>query len=104
MAQALTVYYDDMIGTVAGRLAAEVSAHGRIPKLEKPVPVVASGGSSRAGGFLPRLQTAIREATLPIGISEVRLAADPLHSTAKGALMAALLEIEPAAVAMGHAG
>lgn len=90
--QALTVYYEDMIQTVVCRLEAALWETRKVPKLEKPVPLVVSGGSAKLGGFMPRLERAIAKADLPLAVSEIRLAADPLHTTAKGVLMAALLD------------
>ena len=91
--QALSVYYDDMIQTVVNRLEATLAETRKLPKLDKPVPVVVSGGSARVSGFMPRLEKALAAADLPIAIAEIRLAADPLNATAKGALMAALLDV-----------
>ena len=42
-------------------------------------------------GFLDRFTAALRTRDFPVRISEVRLADDPLNSTARGALMAALV-------------
>ena len=82
--QALTVYYDDMIQTVVQRLTQQLSEARSVPKLDKPAPVVVSGGSALVAGFLPRVEKALRQASLPIAISEVRLAADPLNTTEIG--------------------
>jgi hypothetical protein len=41
-------------------------------------------------GFLEHFTSALRSNELPVKLSEVRLSADPLNSTARGALMAAL--------------
>jgi hypothetical protein len=41
-------------------------------------------------GFLDRFERALRSADFPVQLSEIRLAPEPLLSTAKGALMAAL--------------
>jgi hypothetical protein len=41
-------------------------------------------------GFLEHFKKALREHELPVRLSEVRVSADPLNSTARGALMAAL--------------
>jgi hypothetical protein len=42
------------------------------------------------GGFLSHFEKVLRANELPIKLSEVRLSPDPLNSTARGALMAAL--------------
>jgi hypothetical protein len=43
--------------------------------------------------FLPRLKASFEGADLPIRISDVYLAKDPLNTTARGALVGALLNM-----------
>ncbi len=90
---ALTVYYDDMIRNLIRAMREAFSEARRLPRLERPVPVVLSGGSTLPEGFRERFDNLLRESDFPVAISEVQLAADPLHSTAKGALMAALTDM-----------
>jgi hypothetical protein len=87
---ALTVYYDDVIQTLANTLRSTISSTQRLPKLDQSVPIVLSGGTAIPKGFLNRFTTALRVEDFPIKISEIRVAEDPLNSTARGALMAAL--------------
>lgn len=91
--QALTTYYDDVIGSVIGALAEYLSKPRNIPRLDRAVPVVISGGSSMPRGFKEHFEAVLKKADLPLAISEIRMSADPLNSTAKGALVAALAEI-----------
>ena len=42
------------------------------------------------GGFLSHFVKVLAAHELPVKLSEVRVSADPLNSTARGALMAAL--------------
>jgi hypothetical protein len=51
---------------------------------------VLSGGTAMPKGFLDHFNKVLHADDFPLGLSEVRVAADPLHSTARGALMAAL--------------
>jgi hypothetical protein len=51
---------------------------------------VLSGGTVMPKGFLEHFSTALRAQEFPVRLSEVRLSTDPLNSTARGALMAAL--------------
>jgi hypothetical protein len=90
--QALTVYYDDMIGSIVQGLKDTFQATRNVPKLGKPVPVVLSGGGVLPEGFRDRFEKALRSASLPVPISEVRVAGSPLHTTARGALVACLSE------------
>jgi len=87
---ALTVYYDDVIQTLANTLRTMISSTQRLPKLDQSVPIVLSGGTTMPKGFLKRFTEALHAEDFPIKISEVRVAEDPLNSTARGALMAAL--------------
>ena len=41
-------------------------------------------------GFLRRFEKALRPEEFPLELSEIRLAGDPLNSTARGALLASL--------------
>jgi hypothetical protein len=41
-------------------------------------------------GFLERFTALLAAEDFPLTLSEVRVSADPLHATARGALMAAL--------------
>jgi hypothetical protein len=53
---------------------------------------VLSGGSVMPQGFRDRFEKLLREGDFPIPVSDVRLAEQPLFSTAKGALVAALAD------------
>jgi len=87
---ALTVYHQDVIANLTGTLRTHISAAQRLPKLDQAVPLVLSGGTAMPKGFLEQFSAALRAQDFPLKLSEVRLAADPLNSTARGALMAAL--------------
>jgi hypothetical protein len=91
--QALTVYYDDMIQALVGGLRKAFEGARNLPKLSRAIPLVLSGGTSTPKGFRERFETALSESGFPLAISEIRMAADPLTSTAKGALVAALSEM-----------
>ncbi len=91
--QALAVYYDDMIRALLNGLKETLSESRNVPRLGRAVPMVISGGSAMPSGFRDRVEKFLGETPLPIAISEVRMAADPLHSTAKGALVSALAEM-----------
>ena len=91
--QAIGVYYNDMIRAVVTGLETALSDRRKLPKFNKPVAVAVSGGSAQVKGFRQHLEKEIRAAQLPIAISEVKLAEDPLNTTAKGTLMAAMLDM-----------
>jgi actin-like ATPase involved in cell morphogenesis len=89
---ALHIYYEDLIDTVVTAIAEALSRAERMPKLDRPLPVVLGGGSALPKGFAQRFAKALETAKLPIALGEVKLARDPLTATARGALLAALYE------------
>lgn len=91
--QVIGVYYDEMIQAVIGGLKDVVASTRSLPKIGRPVPLVLSGGSAMPKGFRDRFEKALAAAELPVAISEVRLAENPLTAAAKGALIAALVEM-----------
>jgi hypothetical protein len=91
--QALNVYYDDMIQSLVGGLRTAFQHARNVPKLSKPIPLVLSGGTAMPKGFRDRFEKILRESDFPIELSEIRMAAQPLTTTAKGALVAALCDM-----------
>jgi hypothetical protein len=92
MHQVIAVYYDDMIRALVDALKDQLSKCRGLPKLSRPIPLVLSGGTALPRGFLDRFENVLKEVSLPISFSEIRLAENPLHSTAKGALIAAMID------------
>jgi hypothetical protein len=88
----LTVYYDEMIRQLVEAMDRAFSDIHALPKLDRPVPLVLSGGSALAKGFRDRFEKAFKAIRFPVPVSEVLLAADPLNATAKGALVSAMTE------------
>lgn len=91
--QALRVYYEDVIRGVVETMRDAFQEQRALPRLNRPLPLVLAGGTALAPGFRDRFERALRDTDFPLRISEVRLAADPLHATAKGALVAALADM-----------
>jgi actin-like ATPase involved in cell morphogenesis len=90
--QAINVYYDDMIHTVVNALREALQNTKTLPRLGRAVPLVLSGGGVMPKGFRERFEEALKAAALPLPITEVRIAKDPLQTTARGALIAAITE------------
>ncbi len=90
--QVIGVYYDEMIRSLVSGMKDALRNMPRMPQLNRPLPVVLSGGTALPAGFRERFERIFREETFPFAISEIRLAADPLHTSARGALVAALAE------------
>jgi hypothetical protein len=55
--------------------------------------MVFSGGTALAGNFIELVRDVFSKIDFPIPVKEIRLATDPLNATAKGALVAAQLEM-----------
>ncbi|MBF0343198.1 MAG: hypothetical protein HQL06_03115 [Nitrospirae bacterium] len=90
METALHVYYMDLINTLVENLSRVISSSENIPKISAPIPIVLSGGTAMPKGFKEKFNDVLRMINMPIDISEVRIAKDPLNATAKGALKMAL--------------
>lgn len=90
--QVVGVYYDDMIQSLATGMRNAFQGGRNLPKLSKPIPVVLSGGTAMPRGFRDRFEKILRESEFPVEISEIRMAEDPLTTTARGALVAALCD------------
>ena len=89
---ALHIYYDDLIHTLLHSLQDVLHSSEKIPKIAKPVPIVLAGGTVLPNGFREYFENALKNFNLPVEISEVRVADDPLNTTAKGAMVMALSE------------
>ncbi|MGA2738577.1 MAG: hypothetical protein ABSG65_14165 [Bryobacteraceae bacterium] len=87
---ALTVYYQEVIADLIGSLRTHIASAQKLPKLEQSVPLVLSGGTAMPKGFLDHFMKILEAEEFPLRLSEVRISGDPLHSTARGALMAAM--------------
>jgi hypothetical protein len=88
--QVLGVYYDDMIRSLVTALKDAFTRTSNLPKFNRPIPMVLSGGTALPPGFRDRFEKLLWEQDFPITVSDIRVAQNPLHSTAKGALVCAL--------------
>ncbi len=93
ISSALHIYYDEVINMLVEKLREEFEATKQLPKLERPMPIVLSGGTAKPRGFLQKFEAAIKRDGFPVPVSEVRLAGDPLTATARGCYIAAISEI-----------
>ncbi|MBV8820741.1 MAG: hypothetical protein JO022_20435, partial [Acidobacteriaceae bacterium] len=91
--QVLSVYYDDLMHAVVQGIKESLLSARNKPKFTKPVPLVLSGGTVMPQGFRDRFEKILLESDFPIALSEVRMAPEPLHSSAKGALVAAMTDM-----------
>jgi hypothetical protein len=90
--QVIGVYYDEMIQSLVQGLKQAFLNTRNLPKSGRALPIVLSGGTALPTGFRDRFEKALLEADMPIATTDIRLATDPLHTSAKGALIAALAD------------
>lgn len=83
---ALQVYYADVFSDLLKSLCRVLKASDNIPRISGGMPVVLSGGSVSPDGCLELFNKTLQEHPLPVDISEVRVAEQPLYSTARGLL------------------
>ena len=89
---ALHVYYDDMIVSLVEGLRAALAETKNLPRVDKPIPIVLSGGTAKPKGFLEKFRQAIERDGFPLPLSEIRMAQEPLTATARGCLIAAMYD------------
>lgn len=89
---ALSIYYDEVILAIVESLSSHFQLEGNVPRIDRGIPIVLSGGTATPKGFAERFKKALERAELPIKISGVRMASDPLTATARGCAVAALYE------------
>jgi actin-related protein len=90
--RALLIYYEDLVESLVDALRKSISKAEKLPKTDRPLPIVLSGGTARPRGFREIFEKALRSRPLPIEVAEIRTASDPLTATARGALIAAMYE------------
>jgi len=94
--EALCLYYKALIEHALDQVAARFEAIKSQFVLPKPIPMIVSGGTSRAGNFLEFFNKVWtkKQRRFPVQISEVRQAKDPLNAVALGMLVQAMQEYE----------
>jgi actin-like ATPase involved in cell morphogenesis len=86
---AVSSYYERLIDYTTKQLSAALTGHKLLPKFKEPLTIVVAGGTSQAKGYIELFQKKLMENNFPLPIKEVKHANDPLHSVAKGCLIAA---------------
>jgi len=82
----LHIYYEQLFELLAKSLQTQLGSTDRIPLLRKGVPIVLSGGASMPPGAKEKFKLALDAVRLPVAISDIILAKQPLLATARGAL------------------
>jgi hypothetical protein len=89
---ALAIYYEEMILALVEALRTDFVRAANLPRMDRPIPIVLSGGTASPKGFVEKFSAALDNADLPFKVSDVRLASDPYTATARGCAIAALHE------------
>jgi len=90
--RAIAIYYGNLIVYTLEQVAYDLRRSPALPKFKDPVPLVVAGGTSLPKGFIPKFEQALSAVDMPIKISGVRHAADPLHAVCNGLCLAASME------------
>jgi hypothetical protein len=90
--RALQIYYEDLVDTLVTALHTALSRAEKLPRTERPIPIVLSGGTAKPRGFRELFEKTLKLKPLPIAVGDVKLSRDPLTATARGALIAAMYE------------
>lgn len=90
--QAISVYYGNLLVYTLEQIAYDLSRSPSLPKFKDPIPLVVGGGTSMPRGFVKKFEQALQAVDMPVEVSEVRHAADPLHAVSNGLTLAATME------------
>jgi hypothetical protein len=86
---AVSAYYERLIDYTTKQLSVTLSNHKSLPKFKNPLKIVIAGGTSQADGYIETFETKLLQNNFPLQIKSINQATDPLHSVAKGCLIAA---------------
>jgi hypothetical protein len=94
--EALSFYYKELIQYSLDWVAKKFLQSQNHFGLDKPIPIVVSGGTSKPDGFVEFFKSVFdrKKKRFPIEISEIRQATDPLNAVAQGMLIQAIQEHE----------
>jgi hypothetical protein len=87
--EAVCSYYERLIDYTTKQIVSHLQNHKSLPKFKDPLKIVVAGGTSLANGYVETFKQKLIENNFPLNIKEVVHANDPLHSVAKGCLIAA---------------
>lgn len=94
--EAITFYVKNLIEYAIDQITLQFQTVRGQFSFPRPVPIIVSGGTSKAGGFLDLFKAVFekKRKKFPIEVSEIRAASDPLNAVANGLLIQALQEAE----------
>ena len=86
---ALSIYYNHLIEYVIENIKDVFEKTEKKPRIDKPISIILSGGTSLPEGFAARFEQLLHQLRSPLEIGSIRMASEPVRSVAKGALVAA---------------
>lgn len=92
-AEAISFYYKNLIDYVLKKVSEQFRLKCQLA-IGRPIPIIVSGGTSMAGGFMELFENRFKRIRrrFPIEVSEIRHAKDPLTAVAHGCLVQAVQE------------
>ncbi|MBF0401685.1 MAG: hypothetical protein HQL90_13080 [Magnetococcales bacterium] len=88
--EALGYYYTNLIHFVVKSAVKELDRRDLDLGFPDSIPMIISGGTSLAGGFLDLVREQVQQEEWPLALSTVRYASDPLSCVAQGCLIKSL--------------
>jgi len=94
--EAIAFFYQNHIDYTIRKTAEEFQKVSQKFTISNPIPLIISGGTSRAGNFMELFKERFEQvrAKFPIPISEIRQASDPMNAVSLGLLVQSLQEYE----------
>ncbi len=92
--EAIVFYYKELVQYALDWVATEFTSRGLGQMVTKPIPIIVSGGTSTANGFIDLFREVLESKgkKMPLEITEVRAASEPFDAVARGLLVQALQE------------
>lgn len=94
--EAIAVYYKSLINYALDNIAQQFIARSDQFSVPDAIPIIVSGGTSKAGGFIDFFRKTFKKKRrkFPINVSEIRVANNPLYAVAEGLLIQAAQEYD----------
>ncbi|RME02984.1 MAG: hypothetical protein D6805_08260 [Planctomycetota bacterium] len=90
--EAVAIYYRELIRYTLNNIKKRFESSSDMPSFPNAIDIVFAGGTSLIGGFIDVVQDEFEKIKFPLEVKNIRRAEDPLHSVAKGCLVAAMAD------------
>lgn len=92
--EAIVFYYKELVQYALDWVSTEFTSRGLGQMVTKPIPIIVSGGTSTANGFIDLFREVLetKGKKMPLEITEVRAASEPFDAVARGLLVQAMQE------------